>query len=355
MHKQLHTMQKIFFLFVASGLLVGSASAQSSSGRTPPFLVKTLTGASVRQVSAETTGGNISVTGSTDAEARVEVYIWGNNGNEELSKAEIQKRLDELYELNISVSNNKLTAIAKPKERGMNWKKGLTISFKVFAPKEVSSNLRTSGGNIRLKDLSGTQDFRTSGGNLDIDQVTGRLTGRTSGGNINVTDSKEDLDLTTSGGNIEASSCSGNIRLSTSGGNLRLRLLQGTIRASTSGGNVEGEEIRGELSAHTSGGNVRLRDLYCSLETSTSGGQIDVNMKELGKYLTVTNSSGDIDLELPQDKGIDLKVRGSKVKANSLNHFHGEVTEDHIDGAMNGGGIPVKVDGGGGRVRLTFK
>ncbi|HMH22103.1 MAG TPA: DUF4097 family beta strand repeat-containing protein [Puia sp.] len=348
-------MQKISFLLLACGLQVFSANAQNS-GHTPPFLVKSLSGASVRQVNVETTGGNISVTGSADADARVEVYIWGNNGNEDLSKAEIQKRLDELYELNITVSNNKLTAIAKPKEKSMNWKKGLSISFKVFAPQGSSTTLRTSGGNIRLKDLSGgIQDFKTSGGNLDIDQLSGKITGRTSGGNIIVADSKEDIDLSTSGGNIEASNCNGNIRLSTSGGNLRLRLLQGSIRSSTSGGNVEGEEVKGELSAHTSGGNVRLRDLYCSLETSTSGGHIEVNMKELGKYLTVTNSSGDIDLELPQNKGIDLRVRGSKVKANSLSNFKGETDEEHIDGAMNGGGVPVKVDAGGGRVRLNFK
>ncbi|HZE84618.1 MAG TPA: DUF4097 family beta strand repeat-containing protein [Puia sp.] len=347
-------MQKIFLLLLVSSLQVWSATAQS--GHTPPFLVKSLTGASIRQVNVETTGGNITVMGSTDAEARVEVYIWGNNNNEDLSKAEIQKRLDEMYELNVTVTGNKLTAIAKPKERSMNWRKGLSISFKVFAPKEASTSLRTSGGNIRLKDLSGaTQDFRTSGGNLDIDQLSGRLTGRTSGGNIGIADSKEDIDLSTSGGNIEASNCTGNIKLSTSGGNLRLRLLQGTVRATTSGGNVEGEEVKGELSTHTSGGNVRLRDMYCSLETSTSGGQIDVSVKELGKYLTVTNSSGDIDIELPQNKGVDLRIRGSKVKANSLNNFKGETDEEHIDGAMNGGGIPVKVDGGGGRVRLTFK
>jgi DUF4097 and DUF4098 domain-containing protein YvlB len=319
--------------------------------------VKSLSGASVKQVNVETTGGNISVMGAEDAEARVEVYIWRNNDNEDLPKAEIQKMLDEYYEFNISVSNNKLTAIAKPKEqRSMNWRKGLTISFKVFAPRAASSMLRTSGGNVRLKDLhGGTQDFRTSGGNLDLDQLSGKIIGRTSGGNITVEDSKEDIDLVTSGGNIEASNCSGNIRLSTSGGNLRLTLLQGFIKSSTSGGNVEGEEVKGELSAHTSGGNVRLRDLSCSLETSTSGGQMEVSMKELGKYLTVSNSSGDIDLQLPQGKGVDLRVRGDKVKVSNLTNFKGETEEDHIEGAMNGGGIPVKVDGGSGRVRLTFK
>lgn len=347
-------MQKILFLLLLSGFQVWAANAQS--GHTPPFLVRSLASESLQEINAQTTGGNISVTGVSAADARLEVYIRGNNNDEDLPKAEIQRRLDELYELTISVSNNKLTAIAKPRDRSMNWRKGLTISFRVFAPRTVSSSLRTSGGNITLKNLAGgTQDFKTSGGNLDIDQLSGKLSGKTSGGNINLSDSKEDIDLSTSGGNIEASNCSGTLRLATSGGNLKLRLLQGNIRATTSGGNVEGEEVGGELMAHTSGGNVRLKDLSCSLETSTSGGDIDVSMKELGKYLTVTNSSGSIDLELPQGKGIDLSVHASKVKANAFNNFKGQSDEEHINGSINGGGIPVKVDGGSGRVRLTFK
>jgi len=349
-------MQKIFLLLLMSGSLFFGASAQS--GRTPPFLVKSLSGESIQQVSAETTGGNISVTGGSAGDARIEVYARGNHNDEDLSKEEIQKRLDEFYTFSISTANNKLTVIAKAK--GMNngnWKKGLSISFKIFVPQAVSTMLRTSGGNINLKNLSGSsQDFRTSGGNLDIDQVSGKVTGRTSGGNINVSDSKDELDLTTSGGNIDASNCHGNIRLSTSGGNLKLRLLQGNTRATTSGGNVVAEEVGGELFARTSGGNVRMRDLSCSLETSTSGGDIEVSMKALGKFITITNSSGDIDLELPGGQGVDLKAYASRVKASSvMKNFKGDVDEKHIDGSLNGGGIPVKLDGGSGRITIGLK
>ena len=348
-------MQKIFILLLVSGLLSHPVDAQS--GRTPPFLVKSLSGESIQGVNCETTGGNISVTGVPASEARVEVYVRGNHNDEELSKDEIQKRLDEMYTLTISTAGNKLTAIAKSKDRNMNWRRGLSISFRIFVPQSAATSLRTSGGNITLKNLSGgTQDFRTSGGNLDIDQLSGKITGRTSGGNITVTDTKEDIELTTSGGNIEASNCHGNIRLSTSGGNLVLRLLQGNTRATTSGGNVEAEEISGELFARTSGGNVRMRDLSCSLETSTSGGDIDVNIKALGKFVTISNSSGDIDLELPGSQGIDLKAYAHKVKTTSMmKSFKGDVDEKHIDGSLNGGGIPVRVDGGSGRVNLSFK
>ena len=346
-------MRKILLLLLA-GLQIGAAQAQS--GRAP-YLKKSLSGESLQRIELQTTGGNIAVVGVPAGEARLEVYVWGNHSNDDrdLSKDEIEKRLTEQYDLNISVNDHKLTAVAKPKVRNMNWRKGLTISFKAYVPEAVSSNLQTSGGNISLKNLTGTQDFHTSGGNLDIDVVSGKLTGRTSGGNISLTDSKDDIDLQTSGGNIEAANCQGNIRLGTSGGNLSLRLLKGTVHATTSGGSVTGEEITGELSTHTSGGNIRLRDMSCSLSASTSAGNVDVDMKDPGKYVSLSTSGGNVSLMLPQGKGMDLKLYGEEVKASSLNNFKGQLDGKHIDGAINGGGLPVKVDNSGGRINLSFK
>ena len=234
----------------------------------------------------------------------------------------------------------------------MDWKKALAISYKIYVPKEISTNLTTSGGNITLKDLVGSQHFVTSGGNLEIVRLKGKIYGVTSGGNIFVKDSEEDLELTTSGGDISADNCTGKIHLVTSGGNLKLSKLNGTIDATTSGGNAIATDIRGALEAHTSGGNVDLRDLYCSVAASTSGGNIFVSIKEIGSYIRVANSSGRIELELPGSKGLDLKLTASKITTTQLNNFSGTIEEDEIKGKLHGGGIPVTVKGGSGRISL---
>lgn len=321
-----------------------------------PFLTKSLAGESVNNIEAKTTGGNISVTATGQSEARIEVYVIPNNSrSNSLSKEEIQKRLDEEYELSVSVVNNKLSAIAKPKNKNMNWKRALNISFYVFVTKNVSSDLTTSGGNIKLSGISGTQDFTTSGGNLDVDNATGKITGRTSGGNIHLSNSKDDIELTTSGGNIDAENSDGKIRLATSGGSVSLKKLKGKIKATTSGGNIDGELISEELNTHTSGGNVSLRDLSCSLETSTSGGNINVAIKELVGHVKISNSSGTTDLQLPGDKGIDLKMEANRIRTTTLNNFSGELKDDRIDGKLNGGGILVKVKGGSGNINLVLR
>lgn len=345
-------MKKTFAVLLLAGITY-SATAQQSNEE--PYMTKSLSSESVQSATIKTTGGNISVEG-VDAQARIEVYVKASNGKDKnLSKAELQKRLDEDYDLNVSVSNHILTAIAKPKQNNRNWNNGLSISFKAFIPRNSSTNLSTSGGNINLSSLSGNQDFSTSGGNLNITQVKGNIKGRTSGGNINVSDASDMVDLGTSGGNITAENTKGTIKLSTSGGSLKLTSLQGTIKATTSGGNVTGNNIGGELAASTSGGNINMSALTCSLEATTSGGNINLDMTSLGKYLTVSNSGGNIDIQMPQDKGVTLKLYADKIKVSTLSNFKGDIEKDRIEGTLAGGGIPVTVRGNSGRLNLTLK
>ena len=342
-------MKKYLFLL----LLASSTSvfAQKNGGDEQPYLTKSLSSADIKKIDAQTSGGNISVAGVSGSDARIEVYIRDNNGRT-ASKDEIAERLKN-YELTVDANNNKLTVVARSKERNMNWKKGLSISFKIYVPKNVSSDLETSGGNIALTDLDGDEKFRTSGGNLVIDNIGGDIDGATSGGNITIAHSHDNMNLITSGGNIEASDCNGKITMTTSGGNVGLTNLNGNIKTSTSGGNIDGNNIEGTLSAHTSGGNVTLGAISGSLETSTSGGSMNVKIITLGDYVRVSNSGGDINLQLPKDKGMDLHVEGDKIRTGTLYNFSGNTEDDKIDGKLNGGGVSVVVKTSG-RVNLSM-
>ncbi|HKG68846.1 MAG TPA: DUF4097 family beta strand repeat-containing protein [Segetibacter sp.] len=345
---------KIFFFHLMLAGLTLSANAQTSTGE-QPYLSKSFANETINDLEVKTSGGSISVAGVNTSEARVEVYINPNRSSDDLSKEEIQRRLDEKYDLDVSFSNNRLTAIAKPKERNMNWKKALNISFKVFVPKNITSDLTTSGGSISLTNLSGSQDFKTSGGSLHVDNVSGKVDGKTSGGSIHVANSKDDISLATSGGSIHAENCNGNLRLATSGGSIDLSDLKGNIEANTSGGSINGNDIEGELTTSTSGGSLRLNDMACSLEASTSSGSIDVSVKEFGKYIKISNSGGNITLAIPRDKGIDLKLSGQKVSAPALTNFDGSMDDNQVEGKLNGGGVPVTVRAGGGKVNLSMR
>lgn len=343
-------MKQILGLLLITGFTC-AATAQNDA----PFLTKSLANESIEQVQAETSGGHIAVTGGT--EAKILVYVRPSNGRQRvMSKEEIQRKLEEDYEFSITTANHKLTAIARPKNRpGRNWNNALSVSFEIFVPKNVSTNLTTSGGHINLAHLAGTQDFRTSGGHLRLDDLSGKINGHTSGGHIEISNSTDDITLGTSGGHVEATHCQGKLKLTTSGGHLKLEDLRGNIDATTSGGNIHGSNISGDLSTGTSGGNIHLDNLSCALTASTSGGNIDIKIKELGSFVKLTNSGGNVNLQLPANKGLDLKLRGDKVKVSTLANFSGDIEDGHIEGKLNGGGIPVTVRGGSGRVTLTLK
>ncbi len=148
----------------------------------------------------------------------------------------------------------------------------------------------------------------------------------------------------------------GEVRVETSGGNLSLRNLEGAVTAGTSGGSVSAEVINGDLSAHTSGGNVHMSGLSGSLETSTNGGNIDVSMTGMGKFVRIHNSGGNIALEIPKGQGVELNIHGDRVSADfASSAFTGKIDKKRVEGTLNGGGIPITVDGGDGGVQLTLK
>jgi len=344
---------KKYLILSALFLTAQVMRAQNQSGKTP-YLSKSFSSETINNVVSQTSGGNISVTAVSPAESHVEVFVSQNGNSNKLSDDEIKSKIAEDYDLNVSVSNGTLTASAISKHNITNWKKSLSFSFKIYVPQKVSTQLKTSGGNIDLTGISGDQDFKTSGGNLDLNSISGNIKGKTSGGNISFKNCSNSLDLSTSGGNIVAEKSEGHIHISTSGGFLQLQDLNGDISASTSGGNIEGNAIEGELSAHTSGGNVSLQKLNCSVKASTSGGNIDVSIVHPGKYISLSNSSGHVRLTLPKKTGMDLKLNANKISTENLENFSGTNKTGEISGTVNGGGIPVTVNAGSGKIEVAF-
>lgn len=344
-------MKKYLFLLLVIYPLC-FVSAQNKWDK-EPYLVKSLSNETIKSVEAKTSGGSIMVTGGNASDSRIEVYVSPSNSNSSMSKEELKQRLEELYDLNVSVSNGKLSATAKSRQEIKDWKKSLSIGFRIYVTQNVSTDLKTSGGSISLANLSGRQRFATSGGSLNMDKLTGDIDGKTSGGSIHVQNSKDKIELSTSGGSIAASNCSGTLDLKTSGGSLDLSGLKGRIDASTSGGSIHGESIEGELEANTSGGSIHLTNIKSSLKTSTSGGDINVEITQPGQYIKISNSGGDISVTLPKAKGLDLDVSG-RIAATNFQNFSGTINEKTVKGKLNGGGIPVDIHAGSGRVKIQL-
>ena len=345
-------MKNIAFTFIlaASCLALQAQHAESDY----LYTTKSFRDASPKKITAGTSHGNISVSDVPASQTRVEVYVHSNNGNQELSKQEIQKKLDEYYTLEISFSGDVLNASVRQKKEILLNESGLSISFGIYAPKTASSTLKTSHGNIDLKGMEGSQDAETSHGDITISKITGKVVGQTSHGNVSVTDCKNDIDVSTDHGDISGTNCEGTIRLITSHGNIDLRNLKGKVRAGTSHGNVSGNTIGGELTASTSHGNVSLDDMSSSVNASTDHGDISLSAVSITGEIVMNNGNGNISLDLPKGKGLDLDLQGREVSVDELQNFSGTKEKDLVKGSTNGGGIKVsaKTDR---EARVTFR
>ncbi|WP_247233121.1 DUF4097 family beta strand repeat-containing protein [Telluribacter sp. SYSU D00476] len=333
-------------------VLVASAAAYAQSNDETPYSTKTFSG-SLSALRVETSGGSISVEGNNSSGVKVEMYVRPNNwnGRDNLSSKEIEERLQD-YDIDIRTEGSTVIATAKRRNRDNDWKRSLSIGFKVYTPRNMQTNLRTSGGSIRIASLTGEQNFTTSGGSIKVRDLDGVVRGRTSGGSIEVDKCSKDVELVTSGGSIKANDLNGKIMLRTSGGSIALNNLDGDIEAKTSGGSIKGEGIKGALNTGTSGGSIRLAGVAASLRASTSAGAIEVDFDKLGDYVTLATSAGSVRVHMPLDKGLDLDLRGNKVNV-PLKNFSGHAGNDRVEGRLNGGGIPVKLSASSGSVYIN--
>ena len=297
-----------FLALMLLAVQIGLAQSSDDAYQTEKFNVS----GSV-SLEVQTSGGSIQVEGSNGNEVLVEMYVRRRGRYIEAGEAD----LDD-YEISITQNGNTISAIADRKSnRGWNWNDGYSISFVVYTPQQTRTRLKTSGGSLTAKNLTGSQELRTSGGSITTESIKGRMILKTSGGSITMTDVEGDAEANTSGGTIRADMVVGNLDAKTSGGSIRLSGIKGNVEAKTSGGSISAEILT-------------PRDI---IDLRTSGGSITVTV--------------------PQEQGYDLDLDANRVHAELIN-FNGRAERDEIRGTFNGGGTMLKAKTSGGSIRLEY-
>lgn len=228
----------------------------------------------------------------------------------------------------------------KPGKVNWSWNWGglkTEAKYTVRVPAKFNVKLDTSGGHIHVSDLTGEVKADTSGGGLKFARIHGPIDGDTSGGSIQLTDCDGKLRVDTSGGGIESVGGSGTLHADTSGGSISVKNFAGPAHLDTSGGGIKVENIGGQLEASTSGGSISAKltaPLPGSVKLDTSGGGITVDIPSSAAFdLDAETSAGSVSCELP------VVVAGKK-------------EHDHLKGAVNGGGVKVRLDTSAGSIRV---
>jgi hypothetical protein len=178
-------------------------------------------------------------------------------------------------------------------------------------------------------------DAKTSGGDMQLIRASGPSRMRTSGGDITVKDVKGDLDAGTSGGDV------------------RIESIEGVVRARTSGGDLYASGVRGDIDAGTSGGDVRLLRIDGKIRASTSGGGVQCELVGANRGNWANTSGGDVRLTVPKNISgtLDAASSGGSIHSDLAVSTHS--TDEHrLSGDINGGGERIYAHTSGGSVRL---
>lgn len=179
-------------------------------------------------------------------------------------------------------------------------------------------------------------DLRTSGGDLDIRDVSAGVRLRTSGGGVLVRDVSGSVDAHTSGGSIDA------------------QHVEGSAVLDTSGGRINVDDSTGDLELHTSGGDIRIGDADGRLYARTSGGSIWARLRA-NHGIDLSTSGGSITLLLPSGTAasIDAATSGGSVISGFPLSSDRSAARDHLVGEIGGGGAPIALRSSGGSIRIS--
>lgn len=195
----------------------------------------------------------------------------------------------------------------------------ITFSYKIYVPEQISSQLKTSGGDISISGIRGSQILKTAGGNISINDVGGEIKAYTSGGNIEILFSK------------------------------------GTIFAHTAGGNIIVEKSSGEIRFKTTGGRILASKVGGSMVAEVVGGDIHADFETISQGINLKTTAGTIEVALPPNKGFNLDLKGTQVFIPSGIQFSGTVKPNSVIGTLIGGGAPVIINNNYGTVTLTVR
>ena len=287
-------------------------------------------------LNAKSSGGGVEV--KTHDQQKVEIQAFIRKNGKILSPSDpMVTEILEDFDLDFEKNGSVITANVERKVKFSFWgNEG--ISLTIIVPREMSCNVSSSGGGLKISDVAGTHNFTSSGGGVELKNITGSTKARSSGGGV------------------KATNHNGDINLSSSGGGVTLDDAHGGVISHSSGGGVQLKNIHGDVEAGSSGGGVSITGECGYLKANSSGGSVHINISNLSKELFLESSGGGIDAIIQNgDKlGLDLDLSSSNVNID-LHNFSGKSEKNRVKGTMNNGGIPVYMRSSGGNVNVKFE
>ncbi len=328
---------KNFKMYTMIVMLTTLLSLTGFSKDDQPSITKTFDMNQPGTLNASSSGGGVRVTTHDQPKVIIQAFVRKNGKLLSPSDRDLDEILD-LYDIDFSKNGTAVSAIVKRRSHTNFWRNNVGISLTIIVPEEMSCDVSSSGGGVKISGVKGTHEFSSSGGSVKLENTSGTTKAKSSGGSVKATNHK------------------GDIRLSSSGGGVSVDGAKGSVYARSSGGGVHLENIHGDADASSSGGGVSVTGEAPSVKATSSGGSVRVDIRNLKKELYLKSSGGGVSAVIHDGEklGLDLDLRSDRVNID-LHNFSGTSKKDRVEGKMNGGGIPFYMHASGGNVNVSFE
>ncbi|WP_297094847.1 DUF4097 family beta strand repeat-containing protein [uncultured Draconibacterium sp.] len=325
---------KIYTIIV---LLIVAFSLNGFAKDGEPTITKTFDLNQPGQLNASSSGGGVTVQTHDQPKVIIQAFVRKNGSVLAPNDKSLDEVLDD-FDIDFSKSGSTITAVVKRRGQMNFWRNNVGIALTIIVPEEMSCDVSSSGGGLKISGVKGTHDFSSSGGGVKLENTSGNTKASSSGGGVHVYKHKGDIKLTSSGGGVT------------------LEKAKGSVYARSSGGSVKLEEINGDVDASSSGGGVYVQGEAGVVKAKSSGGSVKVNISNLTEELNLQSSGGGVSAVIHDGEkmGLDLDLRSGRVNIE-LHNFNGTSEKDRVKGKMNGGGIPVYAHASGGNVNITYE
>lgn len=181
----------------------------------------------------------------------------------------------------------------------------------------ISGNtiINSSGGDIRTKDISGDLRINTQGGDIRVGVVKGKSELRTLGGDIFINSGKSSTSLITYGGDINAGDINGTLSAESYGGDIRLNnIVSESANIDTKGGDIKIEFASGKICAKTLGGDIIINKLEGEIDATTGSGDIKIKLHPSANGNNLIKSkNGNIELYIHESSKATINSKINKV------------------------------------------
>ncbi|MEO8576935.1 MAG: M56 family metallopeptidase [Gemmatimonadales bacterium] len=263
------------------------------------------------------TGAGVTIVGSDENIVRMRAYLGGNDWR------------------NTDIRLTKTDDGAIIESRYINDRRNQSSSHRieVSVPRRFGVRIRSAGGGLALRDVTGEFSGSTGGGAIRIDRARGSADLSTGGGSVSVSSSDLSGSVSTGGGQVIIQGVTGGLRGSSGTGDVYYGKSGQTITSAGSGLGVTDSD--GKRIINKSGGSVGITSANSGASINTGGGAITVGVTD-GDFAANTGG-GDINVGTMRGNG-DLSTGAGNVSV-------------HVSGSN---AHSVQVSSGNGKIILTL-